>query len=144
MTTVLREMRPFATKITPAEINVLVSDNGWVGTDKTTVRNALNAALYAGVDVLGYERFRLPAEYVAACIAISCKEVNWKSACIYMADSKLNELDVLAGYQEEREQVNAERLFALVLECKAASGQFNIELETAFSEARALVEEGEV
>jgi len=119
-------------------------DAGWVGSDKTTVRNALNAALYAGVDVLGFERFKLPAEYVAAVIAICVKAVNWKMASIYMSDSQLTELDVLAGYQEERVPVNADRLFGLVLKCKAQAEQINIVLETAFAEARELVEEGEI
>jgi len=53
-------------------------------------------------------------------------------------------IDVLAGYQEEREAVNDHRLFSLVLECKSASEQVNIVLETAFAEARALVEEAEI
>ena len=122
----------------------MTQDATWVGTDKSTVRNALGALFYTGVDVLGFERFELPAEYLAACIAIAVKPVNWKIACIYSADSHLMNLDVLAGYQEQREEMTSERLFALVLECKSASEQFGIQLETAFEEARALVAEGEL
>lgn len=135
LNTVLGEVKPYSVTASPAEIQVVTQDEMWIGKDRPLVRNALQSVMYAGLDVMGLQRSQLAAEYIACCIVICAKEVNWKIACNYISDDVTTRLDVITGYKEEREQVTDSQLFAMCIAARDKAEEVGINLADAFAEA---------
>jgi len=132
---VISESAPYNIKISQAELQVVTQSSPWIQTDKVLVRNALQAILNAGVDIMGLQRFQLPTEYVAAVIVAAVHPGNWKIASIYLSNGNMTELDVKAGYAEERVIMNPDRLFSTVLLAAAEADIIGYNVEKAFKEA---------
>ena len=79
------------------------------------VRQVLEGIAYGAVDIIGQPRFPLPAEYVAAVIAMFSHPANYTVCCNIMAGAEYTD-NIVTGIQEE---IKAEQLFAMIIEIKA-------------------------
>lgn len=67
--------------MTAAEIELLTSDNVWMGTDRQTVMRCLESTIFGTADVLGLPRIEISAEFLAAHIYMYVSPVNYMAAC---------------------------------------------------------------
>lgn len=135
---VLESTRPVNINISEAELQVLTQPDIWLGSDRSVVQRAIEAALYASIEVMNLARFTMPIEFVAATIVVACHPVNWRLASIYLADHTGTELTVMAGYSEAREKVTSDRLFSICLLCEAEYEIVNRLIENELNVARNL------
>lgn len=89
----------------------------WLGTDRNRVSQVLNNLLCGALDVIGVPRFQLPAEYIAAGIALFVAPVNSHAACRFM--EKVPTAQALGRGADESEMCTARQLFALVTQLVA-------------------------
>lgn len=128
--------------ITPTQFKTVTGSTPWVGKDREQVVRILNAMIGGTIDVIGLLRFEVPAEYVAACIAMFVHPGNVMVACRWMEGGSENQELARDGEAGGTEKCTASQLFALVLmmredgECVThAQGQFEKRTKLAFEKA---------
>lgn len=89
------------------------ADRCWLYTDRNQARRILEAIIFGALDYVGYERFTVPAEFVAAAIFHFVRPVNQMAACQIMANKFPGADDMSTDQQVET--FSAKALFAMVL-----------------------------
>lgn len=95
----------------------VTQDVPWLGVDRSRVNSTLNTLITSTVDIIGMSRFQLPAEYIAAGIAMFVAPINVNAACIWMERAPTSE-DLGRGLDEPL-SCTASQLFALVTQLLA-------------------------
>lgn len=96
--------------ITAEDFEFLTGPNLWLYTEQTRARQCIESAAYGGLDVIGFPRFPLPAEFVAAVIFHFVHPCNRLAACRLM-ETLTTVTNCINGVDK---QVNARQMFALV------------------------------
>lgn len=86
----------------------------WLGTDRNRITVALNTLLSGVLDAAGVPRFALPAEWVAAAIAVFVSPINIHLACSYV--ERPGTASDLGRGVEEFDRCTAQQLFALIVQ----------------------------
>ena len=98
--------------LTDDDIRLTCGANPWIGIDRIQVVRTLDTFLYGMLDVLALPRISVPAEYVAATIAVTVDALNIMVACRWM-----EKVDAGAAYDlaegTEAQPATARQLFAL-------------------------------
>lgn len=102
--------------LTEDDFQKIVADVPWVGSDRNRLAQHFNSILFSTLDAVGLPRFTLPAEYIAAGIAMLIADVNIHAACRFF--EKAPTVDSVAA-DVEFEPCSANQLFSLVLLLKA-------------------------
>ena len=105
------------------DFNTLRQSTMWNIQNRIAVQRAL-AGIRDGLAVAqGFQPFKVPAEYQAAIVVALVKPVNWRAACSWLVDQPVkNAREASRGIPVgEAEEVSAEQLFSLCLECEANS-----------------------
>jgi len=89
----------------------------WSTEDRNKVVQTLKALMFGATDTLGFPRFRLPAEYVAAAIVMFVHPYNSRYACLALEKSSSPADKLSKG--DDSEDVSASQLFSLVVELYA-------------------------
>jgi len=97
--------------ISQADYKRFVGDAPWIGAERNRMTQILHSLIMGTVDALGLPRFKVPAEYMAAGIAVFVAPVNVHSACTYAPITGEAEL---MGRGVGAPPVLPEQLFALV------------------------------
>ena len=104
---------------TDSDWKVVTGMKPWKGAQRPQVKRLLEALIYGTIDVLGLPRFRVPAELVAATVALYVKPVNYMAACEWIGNQKSAEdLANFTGREEDLsglEKVTPDRIYSLVL-----------------------------
>jgi len=98
--------------VTQADFDRLTSDVPWTGGERNRMSVTLHSLLNASVDSMGMPRFDLPAEWVAAAIAVFVAGINVQSACYFAPPSHQAEEGARGVVGPS---VRPERLFDLVV-----------------------------
>lgn len=107
--------------VTKEDMKLTTGDTVWKGSDRSRVTNVLEVIMFGTVDVMGVPRFDIPAEYVAAVIAVFVAPSNTMLACRYLEGRSSAASIVLQGSDESAhglERCTARQLFSLVLQIK--------------------------
>lgn len=99
--------------VSQADFDLLTGNAPWLPTDRNRMHVTLNALLNLSCDCLGVPRFQLPAEYVAAGIAVFVNPINSQSICRIMERSA-SAADIGGG--NSTDSCSAEQLFALTVQ----------------------------
>ena len=102
----------------PAELELVTGDIPWKASERNQVSKALHTLMYSTQDALGLQRFEVPAEYVAATIAMFVQPSNVMVACSWMEADLLSASAIGNPHLESinRNEIRAAQLFALVLQ----------------------------
>jgi len=102
--------------VSRADFDRFVGDEPWLATDRNRMTSVLNTMINASVDAMGLPRFDLPAEYIAAGIALFVAPVNVHGCCVFAARGAKPTEEMGRGTQSSTEAVSPDRLFALVIQ----------------------------
>lgn len=102
--------------LTPEDFHKVVADIAWIGSDRQRITQHFEALLVGTIDALGLPRFRMPAEWIAAGIAMFVADVNIHTACKFFEKSPT--VDELAR-GSEYDVATSSQLFALTLLLKS-------------------------
>lgn len=105
--------------LTEDEFKYLTGDALWLPSERSRSRRCIEAAIYGSLDYLGYPRFAVPVEFIAANIAHYVHPVNIQTACLIMEGAEFID-NIINGVEQK---VSASVLFSHVLLCK--SGDFS-------------------
>jgi len=100
--------------ISQGDFDLLTGSLPWTSQDRNRMHVTLNALLNLSCDALGVARFRLPAEYVAAGIALWVNPINAQSICRIMERTP-SASDMGKG-SDDYDVCSADQLFALVVQ----------------------------
>jgi len=132
--------------ISRADYMRFVGDAPWLGTDRNRMTSILHSLTLGSIDALGLPRFKtLPAEFLAAAIAVFVSPVNIHVACVYAPTS--GEAEIL-GRAGSPNSVTSEQLFALVQQLYAseerspARALFEKKVGLAIEEAKMVISNG--
>jgi len=100
--------------ISQDDFNKVISDIPWIPADRNRVISTLNTLMSGILDTCGMPRFPLPAEYVAAAIAVFVSPVNIHLACSYI--EKPSTANQLGTGVDEPERCTAQQLFSLIVQ----------------------------
>ena len=98
--------------LTDDDIRLTCGANPWIGIDRIQVVRTLDTFLYGMLDVLALPRISVPAEYVAATIAVTVDALNIMVACRWMEKVDAGAAADLAE-GTEAQPATARQLFAL-------------------------------
>lgn len=97
------------------DFEMLTGDVQWQATDRNRMATVFHQIVNASVDRLGIPRFSLPAEYLAAGIAMFVSGVNCMAACQFVCDAKpVSAQD--QGAMQKVEGCKPEQIFALLIQ----------------------------
>nr|QJB20213.1 MAG: external scaffolding protein [Microvirus sp.] len=97
--------------VSQADFDALTGDLPLTASERNRAHNTLGALLNVSCDIIGAPRFTLPAEYVAAGIALFVAPINAQALCRVMERSpSAGEISV----NQMHESCSAEQLFSLV------------------------------
>lgn len=65
----------------------LISDHPWLGAERNRMTNVLMSMINGSIDAMGLPRFQLPAEYLAAGVAVFVHPINCMSACVCISSA---------------------------------------------------------
>src|SRR5256886_16451488 len=68
--------------LTEDVFDFLTSNNVWIATDRSRARRCVVACVYGPLDFVGFTRFPVPVELIAAVIAYYVHHVNIRTACL--------------------------------------------------------------
>src|SRR5947208_12648282 len=68
--------------LTEDDFDFLTSNKVWIATDRSRARRCVEACVYGTLDFVGYPRFPVPVEFIAAVIAYYVHPVNIQTACL--------------------------------------------------------------
>ena len=102
----------------PQELELVTGNIPWKASERNQVSKALHTLMYSTQDALGLQRFEVPAEYVAATIAMFVSPTNIMVACSWMEADLLSASAIGNPHLESinRNEIRAAQLFALVLQ----------------------------
>lgn len=121
--------------ITDPEINLITSEEPWVGSDRPGVVRTMDAICNGSAHVMGLDPFQLSAEYVAAHLFTFVHFNNWATICAWM--QRYYRVDDLAS-AVDAEPMKPERLHAfLVLLADEGDSSFRYRFEKAVEKAQA-------
>ncbi len=98
-----------------SDLKLVTSNLPWKAAERNTVVRTMDTLMYGTMDALALPRFEVPAEYVAAAIAMFVKPCNIQPACIWLESSGLSALQ-MANPSTNQTRIEANQLFALVLQ----------------------------
>lgn len=93
----------------------LTMNSLWIGTDRPRIRHVVESAVYGAVDYIGFPRIAVPAEFIAAAIAVFVAPMNYMVACSVMEGAEFSE-HIINGVDRP---VSGSELFAFVLRIAA-------------------------
>lgn len=108
------------------DFNRLVGSIPWAAKDRGRVTLTLQTLIEGSVDALGLDRFPLPAEYIAAGIAMFVQPMNVHYACRTMAKAPTNEALSRKSQMLDSQKsgfIGADQLFALVQDIYSSSAR---------------------
>jgi len=97
--------------LTVDDYDFLTGTKLWTAMERSQVRRVVEAAVYGSLDYLGLPRFAVPAEYVAAAIAMYVHPVNLMTACAVMDGCEWTE-NVINGVERP---LKAAQIFSHVI-----------------------------
>lgn len=100
------------------------SKRPWLPDERGHVEQGMLALMVGTCDKRGVARPKLPAEYVAAAIALAVHETNWLVACHWLGEGLATNAAMVAGEDEAAEVVTAGQLCAMVLAAVAKDEQY--------------------
>lgn len=103
--------------LTPKVYEEVTSEIPWIAAQRTRMRAALDALCHATTDLAGLPRIEIPAEYVAAVIAVFVSPVNTPLACSFMGERFVTSADAASVGEpppQGMEHMTAAQLLALV------------------------------
>ena len=102
----------------PNELELVTGNVPWKASERNQVSKSLHTLMYSTQDALGLQRFEVPAEYVAATIAMFVRPANIMVACSWMEADLLSASAIGNPHLESinRNEIRAAQLFALVLQ----------------------------
>ncbi len=103
---------------------VVTGPTHWRFENRQGAKQTLEQLLFGTLDVAGFPRFEVPAEYTACVIAHYVAPVNWLNAAALMEGGHSTE-DLGAQGVGEREKASAAQLFALMMSLNAATIQIS-------------------
>lgn len=110
--------------ITIEDLKLITGQGYFVNSNRSRVEQVFKSLVYGTIDALGLPRFKIPAEYIAACIAFYVHPNNHHVACSWFQTP--NTAATLARAAEEFEPgIPDYRLFALVQELLAEDALTN-------------------
>lgn len=86
----------------------------WLPSDRNRVEAILRTLISGVLDASGMKRFRIPAELVAASIAVYVSPVNIPLACAFLEGAKTAN-DMSRGGNDEFVSCSAEQLYTLIV-----------------------------
>ncbi len=101
--------------LTEDEFQYLTGKALWLPVERARARRCIEATVYGSLDYLGYPRFAVPVEFIAANIAHYVHPVNIQTACLLMEGAEF--IDNIVNGVEQK--TSASQLFAHVLKCLA-------------------------
>jgi hypothetical protein len=134
----------YTANVNEADLDRLKSQVPWTGTDRARMTRALEQVLAAGTELASLPAVPLPAEVVAATIALIVHPINHMVACSWCGQ-KLSLQTEMAGGTEANEApavhevVTPRRLLALTV---AAYGQNPVFVENFRNKVEGLTSEG--
>ena len=102
--------------VTKAEWRRVTGTATWTGKERPVVDKVLRSIAFGTMDILGVPRFRCPAEYTAAVIAMYVAPANLMLACSWLGNLEQQTADSMSRGEDEFEVVTARQLFSLVLQ----------------------------
>lgn len=105
--------------LTEDEFRYLTGNALWLPVERARARRCIEATVYGSLDYLGYPRFAVPVEFIAANIAHYVHPVNIQTACMIMEGAEFID-NIINGVEQK---TSASQLFAHVLKC--LSGDFS-------------------
>jgi len=102
------------------DIEFLRGDRLWLAHDRNRARRGIEAFAFTALDIVGLPRISLPAEFVAAVIALHVHPTNFQVASAIMDGVEWTE-DILAGVQSP---LKASVIFAMVLKIHSGQKEF--------------------
>jgi len=130
--------------VSKAEFDRLVGDDPWTGSERSRMTNVLHTLVNSSIDAMGLPRFNLPAEYIAAGIAMFVSGVNVMPACVFAPVS--GTADEM-GRAQSVTKCTPDQLFALVVQLYAdpasSSATALFAQKTSLNIERSLVKEEE-
>jgi len=96
------------------DFDKFISNSMWIAEDRPRMRSVMDTLCNGTIDMLGLDRIRVPAEYIAATIAFYVHPINWHVACRFGERANVS-ADLTRGI-ESAKGCSASQLLALVLE----------------------------
>lgn len=103
--------------VSAEDFKKLSGDSPWMSTDRNRMNLVLSSLLSSTMDIIGVPRFQMPAEYIAAGIALFIAPINVQIACRFM--ERVPSAETLGRGLENSDIVTASQLFALVCQLVA-------------------------
>lgn len=100
--------------VTEDDYKLVTGSNPWLGVDRPRVRQVLDMLAAGIMDLTGTARFEMPAEYIAAVVAVFVHPTNCMVACQWQ--SNMRPADEILGASSQAMIVDPAVLFVLV--CK--------------------------
>lgn len=100
----------------PETRKLISQEEPWLNIQRNQIQEGFEALLHGSCDAANIPRIELPAEYVAAAIALVVKPANTQKACSWLADQSNGAIGQrMEGDERVYETVSNRRLFDLVL-----------------------------
>lgn len=104
---------------TEEEKRLLKIDRFWTPREKFTVLSGMQKTLMGSLTAAGYPALDVPAEFVAAGIALMVRPVNQLSASVIMGEGLVNVEEMMQGGQfADAQTVSPRALFAMVMKAR--------------------------
>jgi len=107
--------------VTREDFKKLTSNLPWLASDRARMTQVFFSMMSSTQDVVGVQRIQLPAEYIAAGIALFVAPVNVHGACVFGSRGAKPAEEM--GRMATTEAVTADRLFALVMQLYSSQRQ---------------------
>ena len=104
--------------LTQTDFNKLTGEVPWLAVDRNKVSQTFHTLMNGTIDVLGIQRFEIPAEWIAANIAMYIAPINVHVACSFF--SRTSTAEALGRGVTEPNPVSSAQLFALVVQLIAS------------------------
>lgn len=116
--------------VTPADFKLLTGERPWLAAERGRVRSTLDAVVHGSTSALGLPQLELPAEYVAAAIAMLVSPVNMQAACLF-SESGRTVADLAGAPATGAAALSSTQLFALVMQAYGEEdlGDFQAQFE---------------
>ena len=111
----------------PQELKLVTGDTSWKTSERNQVSKALHTLMYSTMDALGLQRFEVPAEYVAATIAMFVAPSNIMVACDWMQSDLLSASAIGNPNIDSinRNPITAGQLYAIILQLSEHDAMIN-------------------
>lgn len=105
--------------LTEDDFNFVTRKTLWLTIDRSRVRQCVESIVYGALDFIGFPRFDVPAEFIAAAIAHYVHPVNFMAACAVMEGCSFTE-NVINGVERV---ITGRELFSHVCRLYAGYGE---------------------